>query len=1557
MNVKSCDDSAHSSMDRTVELPQNYQIVKTPYGGNDPEESIDVDCDMQEIDEGQAFCNNVTEENKEIDDSVDNTFIKTFNNVINQVMLSSPERTANKHNLETRLIHTKETQERFDTLNQYQNATYNLTARKVSSNSKKGNSRINHNKNKYLLNSNALLSANQNNYSPKFITSNSPQQSSMNKSQSKLNRYMNMNSNKLTSSQQNFDTKTKHMQMILNNPNPNQNQFLFQEDQDTFQEIYNTAWYGGGGSLANGIGHNIQMLQNINNLEGDGILEQTYSESPGSEDRCSKALSGKKTNAYFGGKNSIGSRQANNNKRLDTQSSNGKSSQKTLYQAKSQRILDRLSIKGASSALVNQITPRKLNMPLNPNYSIGGINQIFNKNSTNMNQQVKASVISGGSSMQPSSAASGFNGGYSQPDSNANSNNATVIYQNPYMSRPKMAQNAFQATNGFINSNRNGMSDSMKTDSNLGGQCVQQHMTIKNNYSSNNNFTQAQMNFRASCQLDRSLGDSHCNSGRTTRKQSQNHIMLINRHDPTIAITHSPLKDYNNIHGEDMVGFQVLRTEGMATEPSTIMNKSTLHGNKQLSANRNKDNSSKKDLHDNQIMILSQQQMLLNNGNREQQEDSSKQQDKIIKRFIKGEITLEQAQKLDKQITRQKVTQRSGSSNSNHNQPNDQNLDPKTKQNIIENFNKRMDEAHKQKMLKKQQLEIYSQNGNAIINSRELSEHYINDAFNSNITSVNHNINSGSNRFDNTFTKNLTKNSLNISDNKSVHGLRAANQTHADFEAFMKRQNQHLENKEEFVKQKQQQQMIQEIAMGQQSLKRVKSQKNNLNKYNYDKQSQLSYISKQKSDQSIDRFEINQSKDQIKLTMSIDKKNKVLLNTGPEVGSMQNGIITSNLARKSFNSNNNQTHNESTKKMIDTSPAKSVGKNTSQMKDSSIQGSTLRQPSLLPQNSQISTNCSIRQSILTQGASNSTKKQPQSKDSKPGHNAHAYSNDSNLNHIEMVNKNLTKIKQKSSLVNASHAPLPRPNNQDTKSLKKLTSNKNLLTTNTANSNINQSSSVNNMSNYGTQFNSQKERINQKEKQVPGQRLSNYNFPSNPVSPTKPLINQLNTNGNTSSANNLIKQQQQQPTKEQQLKSQIIFLDLLKEDIHKYRAERQITDDYLNKPLNHDQFKDIMSHVYMIEKGSHKSSELYQSLSADINKTTGSVVPVSIQTIQDFLQLILTEQVGNGKNVNAESIEKLKKKYRVYFILRQDQLRAKHVQKKMTMNLQAQRLSNQIELEKKFSPQLSQKSLHLSQRSRENSLKRLQNVAGQNNDGLNSPTEQTLKQKVSIYEHFKYLDQLKKMQLEQLRNQKLEDETKSCTFKPEIISRQSNSYNNSQKFDSVKMQDTLDDIACFDNSEVEEVSGESDESLEYIKSQKNIDLLSQQQLSNNQNKIEFRSASKKSSRLDQDLSPIAPIKNLNINESISERTNEDEIIAAIDIPMLHVDVKHGPNDEITRLSIYQGDNVVKIVTQFAIKYGLTLDIREKLINYVQAQIVQLKRERREILRQSTLKQIM
>jgi len=47
----------------------------------------------------------------------------------------------------------------------------------------------------------------------------------------------------------------------------------------------------------------------------------------------------------------------------------------------------------------------------------------------------------------------------------------------------------------------------------------------------------------------------------------------------------------------------------------------------------------------------------------------------------------------------------------------------------------------------------------------------------------------------------------------------------------------------------------------------------------------------------------------------------------------------------------------------------------------------------------------------------------------------------------------------------------------------------------------------------------------------------------------------------------------------------------------------------------------------------------------------------------------------------------------------------------------------------------------------------------------------------------------------------------------------------------------------------------------------------------------------------------------ILDEISERSDECESISplAADLPLIHVDIKHG-KDEITRLSIYEGDDV-------------------------------------------------
>ena len=59
--------------------------------------------------------------------------------------------------------------------------------------------------------------------------------------------------------------------------------------------------------------------------------------------------------------------------------------------------------------------------------------------------------------------------------------------------------------------------------------------------------------------------------------------------------------------------------------------------------------------------------------------------------------------------------------------------------------------------------------------------------------------------------------------------------------------------------------------------------------------------------------------------------------------------------------------------------------------------------------------------------------------------------------------------------------------------------------------------------------------------------------------------------------------------------------------------------------------------------------------------------------------------------------------------------------------------------------------------------------------------------------------------------------------------------------------------------------------------------------------------------------------------------------------MHVDIKHG-EDDVTRLSIYEGDNVMMVVTQFASRYGISQEVKGKLMQYVKTQIERLKEDK-------------
>lgn len=59
-----------------------------------------------------------------------------------------------------------------------------------------------------------------------------------------------------------------------------------------------------------------------------------------------------------------------------------------------------------------------------------------------------------------------------------------------------------------------------------------------------------------------------------------------------------------------------------------------------------------------------------------------------------------------------------------------------------------------------------------------------------------------------------------------------------------------------------------------------------------------------------------------------------------------------------------------------------------------------------------------------------------------------------------------------------------------------------------------------------------------------------------------------------------------------------------------------------------------------------------------------------------------------------------------------------------------------------------------------------------------------------------------------------------------------------------------------------------------------------------------------------------------------------------MPLLHVDVKHN-NGNITRLSIYEGDDVEVIADNFSKQYEITDEVKQKLVEYVYSQLERLK----------------
>ena len=54
-----------------------------------------------------------------------------------------------------------------------------------------------------------------------------------------------------------------------------------------------------------------------------------------------------------------------------------------------------------------------------------------------------------------------------------------------------------------------------------------------------------------------------------------------------------------------------------------------------------------------------------------------------------------------------------------------------------------------------------------------------------------------------------------------------------------------------------------------------------------------------------------------------------------------------------------------------------------------------------------------------------------------------------------------------------------------------------------------------------------------------------------------------------------------------------------------------------------------------------------------------------------------------------------------------------------------------------------------------------------------------------------------------------------------------------------------------------------------------------------------------------------------------------------MPLLHVDIKHGLNNQITRMSIFEGDNIRSVVRAFSLINHISMEVQAKLIDYVES----------------------
>eukprot|EP00347_Sterkiella_histriomuscorum_P008043 403346594 len=433
-------------------------------------------------------------------------------------------------------------------------------------------------------------------------------------------------------------------------------------------------------------------------------------------------------------------------------------------------------------------------------------------------------------------------------------------------------------------------------------------------------------------------------------------------------------------------------------------------------------------------------------------------------------------------------------------------------------------------------------------------------------------------------------------------------------------------------------------------------------------------------------------------------------------------------------------------------------------------------------------------------------------------------------------------------------------------------------------------------------------------------------------------------------------------------SRIKLLDQIKIDLQdhvKAIVNSRVSENLQETQLNTNQIETILIQLHMLNVKDKTNSNKVKKLIKDL------IEPINLTSLIQFFTLLL-KPPSQMRDQEAEEYYSQFKQRNYYLIQNREDVRRSRQERSFDGRSMRSLSQNSIH---SFSPNINTRNAELSSRSKQRALGALSPQNGGNKESIKLP----------LYEQMKLIESAKNAKLEAQRKNKEEQHKKECSFKPtlakpkitknqlngsqtqRISGHQVNVFDKLMNIAKVKRQRQKQDLKQKqqEQKEIEENSNAAKMKKLYEQNLKKRREITE--LQNNQKRVSRSPSPDKNisasnnnrntiSNISSNLTGNYVIKEM--NESISDITIEEDgqsslrdVINStnsrlnqsnveVTIPLLHVDVKHS-NGSITRLSVYEGDDIYQLADNFSMQYEITEDVKIKLIEYVESQLERLK----------------